>query len=150
MIDVMPAKTPRRTRHVRSKFEAYLFNAAKAHEILNELIAEGLIRMSFGAFPTSEQMRGKKDFKFHNVWTHSTTSCIKLKYQIQEWINKGIIQFETAAGVNVAMVEFSQEKRNRRRLTLELLPTKAEEEEEPTPKKAKPTLEASRVVSCSR
>jgi hypothetical protein len=44
------------------------------------------------------------------------------------------------------VVEFDQQKRNRRRPTLELVTTKAGEEEEPVPKKAKPTPAASTVV----
>lgn len=95
-------------------------------------------------------MGGKQYCKFHNVWTHATASCVRLKDQIQEWINEGKIQFEAAADVEVAMVEFNQDKQNRRRPTLDLLTTKAGEEEEHIPKKAKPTPEASAVVLCSR
>lgn len=82
MVDVVPARASQRTRHVKHKFETYSSNAAKALDILEELITACLIKASFGSFPTSEQMRGKKYCKFHNVWTHSTTSCIKLKDQI--------------------------------------------------------------------
>lgn len=88
---------------MRSKFEAYSFNALMAHEILEELISAGLIRVSFGAFPRSEQLRGRKYCKFHNTWTHSTVSCVKLKDQIQDWINEGKIQFEPAANVEVEL-----------------------------------------------
>lgn len=95
-------------------------------------------------------MRGKKYNKFHNVLTHSTVNCIKLKDQIQDSINEGKIQFETATSVNVAMVDFSPEKRNRRRPTLGLLLTKAGEEEELTLKKAKSTPKASAIVLCSK
>lgn len=50
----------------------------------------------------------------------------------------------------MAMVEFSQERKNKRRPTLELATTKTGEDEEPVPKKAKPTPEGSTVVLCSR
>jgi hypothetical protein len=121
MVDVTPARESRRTKRAKPKFETYSFDVARAHEVLEELISAGLIKTSFGTFPTSEQMRGKHYCKFHNVWTHTTASCIKLKDQIQEWINEGKIQFEAAANVEVAMVEFNQAKRNRRRPTLELV-----------------------------
>lgn len=54
MVDVVPEGVSRQTRRVKFKFKAYSFNAARAHEILDELIAADLIRTSFGAFPTNE------------------------------------------------------------------------------------------------
>lgn len=112
---------------MKSKFEVYSFNATKAHEILDELYATGLIKVSLDSFPTSEQTRGRTYYKFHNAWTHNIASCVKLKDQIQEWINEGRIQFKAAANINVAMIDFSQEKKNIRRPTLELLTSKAKE-----------------------
>lgn len=91
MVDVFPKKSRRLVRHVKPKFDVYSFNASRSHEILDELITAGLIQASFDAFPTVEQMRGKTYCKFHNVWTYSTASCIKLKDQIQDWINEGKI-----------------------------------------------------------
>lgn len=137
MVDVMPARAEQQTRRVKPRFKAYSFNVSRAHEILDELIAAGLIKASFGSFPTIEQMRGKKYFKFHNVWTYNTASCVKLKDQIQEWVNEGRIQFEIAANTTVAMVELNHDKKNIRKLTLELL-TSRPEEEEPAPKRLKP------------
>lgn len=148
MVEVSPARITQRKKHVKFRFPIYSFKAAKAHEILDEFITADLIRVSFGAFPTSEQMQGREYCKFHNVWTHNTASCIKMKDQIQVWINEGKIQFEMAAHVNVVMVEVSQEKKSKRRPTVELVTRKSREEEEPIPKKAKPTPEASAVVLC--
>lgn len=73
-----------------------------------------------------------------------------MKEQIQGWINEGIIQFEVAANTTVVMVEVSHNKKNRRKPTLELLTSRPEEKDEPTPKKAKPSLEASTMVLCSQ
>lgn len=150
MVDIVTMQPRRQMHRVKPKFEAYSFNASRAHEILDELIAIDLIKAYFVTFSTPEQMRGKNYCKFHNVWTHSTASCVKLKDQIQEWTNEGRIQFEVVANATVAMVELYRDKRNRRKPTLELLASKPKEKEEPVLKKAKPTPEASTVVLCSR
>lgn len=146
MINVQPAKKGWRIRHLKPKFEAYTNNAQRVHEILDELVATPLINTSFGSFPLPEQIKGKMYCKFHNVWTHNTASCLKLKDQIQEWIDQGRIQFEIATNATIVVIEFSREKKNKRKHILELLTSSHEEEEEPVQKKAKPIPEATSVV----
>lgn len=149
MTDVILGKSGRRVRRVKSKFEVYTYNAQRAHEILDDLIGVDLIKASYRSFSYVEQMWGKAYCKFHNVSTHITASCIKLKDHIQELVNEGRIQFEATTNATIAVIKFSSEQKHRRKPTLELL-TLRPKEEEPIPNKAKPTLKASAAVLCSR
>ena len=88
MVEVVPTTVSQRMQQVKPKFEAYSFDAAKAHEILDELISAGFVRGSFGVFPSRERTREREFCKFHNCWTHSTVACVRLKDQIQDWINE--------------------------------------------------------------
>lgn len=88
----------------KPEFETYTYNANKAGEILDELINQNLIKTDCGPYPKVEQLKGKKYCKFHNMWNHNTSNCIKLKDQIQVWLNSGRIQVEGEK--TAALVDF--------------------------------------------
>ncbi|XP_024171662.1 uncharacterized protein LOC112177612 [Rosa chinensis] len=106
----------------KPEFATYTYDANKAHEILDEMIAAKMVKTDFGPFPQPDQLKGKKYCKFHNLWNHNTADCVKLKDQIQVWLNNGSLQVEapvTAAalvdvdpfpdtGINMVNVEWTK------------------------------------------
>ncbi|XP_024200122.1 uncharacterized protein LOC112203378 [Rosa chinensis] len=67
----------------KPEFASYTYDANKAYEILDEMIAAKMVKTDFGPFPKPEQLRGKKYCKLHNMWNHNTADCVKLKDHIQ-------------------------------------------------------------------
>lgn len=51
----------------KPELKTYTYNANKASEILDELVNQNLMKTDFGPYPKSEQMKGKKYCKFHNI-----------------------------------------------------------------------------------
>ncbi|XP_024200455.1 uncharacterized protein LOC112203765 [Rosa chinensis] len=125
-----------------------------------------MVKTDFGPFPRSDQLKGNKYCKFHNLWNHNTADCVKLKDQIQVWLNNGSLQVEASAAAatlvdlnpfpdtGVGMVNVNWPKKNQRKPTLDLTTKGKEEkdegEETPIKKKVKPITEASPVLLCSQ
>ncbi|XP_024178376.1 uncharacterized protein LOC112184350 [Rosa chinensis] len=63
-----------------------------------------MVKTDFGPFPKPEQLREKKYYKLHNMWNHNTADCVKLKDQIQIWLNNGSLQVE-APKIAAALVD---------------------------------------------
>ncbi|XP_062026471.1 uncharacterized protein LOC133742807 [Rosa rugosa] len=124
-----------------------------------------MVKTNFGPFPRPDQLKGKKYCKFHNLWNHNTVDCVKLKDQIQVWLNNGSLQVEaptTAAALvdlnpfpdtGINMVDVNWTRQSRRKPTLDLNTKggeeKYDEDETPAKTKAKPVGQASSVVLCS-
>ncbi|XP_040362781.1 uncharacterized protein LOC112166133 [Rosa chinensis] len=150
----------------KPELATYTYDANKAHEILDEMIAAKMVKTDFGPFPRPEQLKGKKYCKFHNLWNHNTADCVKLKDNIQVWLNNGSLQVEapvTAAALvdldpfpdtGINMVEVNWTKQNQRKPTsdarTEERDGKPATDETPEKGKAKLTDQASPVVLCSR
>ncbi|KAL6210237.1 hypothetical protein ACLB2K_015470 [Fragaria x ananassa] len=62
-----------------------------AHDVLDDFFRQKLIKHDFGQLLTPEQLKGKTYCKFHNMWNHNTVDYVKLKDQIQVWINEGVM-----------------------------------------------------------
>ena len=72
----------------KSTFDAYTYNAHKALEILQEMFDQGRLRHDNGLVPKAGYMAGKTYCSFHNINNHNTKDCVKLKDQLQTWINE--------------------------------------------------------------
>ncbi|XP_024196126.1 uncharacterized protein LOC112199328 [Rosa chinensis] len=123
-----------------------------------------MVKIDFGPFPRPDQLKGKKYCKFHNLWNHNTTDCVKLKDQIQVWLNNGSLQVEASAAAaalvdlnlfpdtGVGMVNVNWPKKCQSKPTLDLTTREKEEREEGeethVKKKTKPINDASPVVLC--
>ena len=75
-------------------FTEYTYNAHKAPEILQELFDRGRLKHDNGLVPKAGHMAGKTYCAFHNMNNHNTKDCVKLKDQLQEWINDGTLAVE--------------------------------------------------------
>ncbi|KAL6192123.1 hypothetical protein ACLB2K_038510 [Fragaria x ananassa] len=60
----------------------------------SQSLRQKLIKHDFGQLLTPEQLKGKKYYKYHNMWNHNTADCVKLKDQIQVWINEGVVTLD--------------------------------------------------------
>ena len=72
----------------------YTFEVAKAEEIFDFLVKEKFI-----TFPkdhwilSTDELRGKTYYKYHNSWNHTTNACWGFINVIQDKINKWILKF---------------------------------------------------------
>ncbi|KAL6175169.1 hypothetical protein ACLB2K_051812 [Fragaria x ananassa] len=106
----------------KPQFSSYTYDANKAHDVLDDFFRQKLIKHDFGQLPTPEQLKGKKYCKYHNMWNHNFADCVKLKDQIQVWINEGVVTLDEEKTVSlvdenpfpiVAMVDVVPAPRNK-------------------------------------
>ena len=135
----------------KPKFDSYTYSANKAAEILDDLFQAGMVKTDYGVIPKADQLKGKKFCKFHNLWNHNTFECVKLKDQIQVWLNSGRIEMEIPpkAATLVNSDPFPQVEVN---MVEVQWPNQGQEgdEKEPEEKKTKPREEKAFVVILCR
>ncbi|KAL6133295.1 hypothetical protein ACLB2K_065532 [Fragaria x ananassa] len=75
-----------------------------------------------------ETVEREKYCKYHNMWNHNTADCVKLKDQIQVWINEGVVTLDEENTVSlvdekpfptVAMVDMVPAPRNKAKFKYE-------------------------------
>ncbi|KAL6135108.1 hypothetical protein ACLB2K_067336 [Fragaria x ananassa] len=85
----------------KPQFSSYTYDANKAYDVLDDFFKQKLIKHDFGQLQTLEQLKGKKYYKFHNMWNHNTANCVKLKDQIQVLINERVVTLDEEKTVSL-------------------------------------------------
>ena len=87
---------PRETEeNVRNSKKSYSFDVNKADQIFDILLKDKQLVLSEGhKFPNAEQVRGRKYCKFHNVYGHTTNTCVRFRDTVQKAIEEGRLTFE--------------------------------------------------------
>ena len=70
------------------------FDIYKANEIFNHLLEGKVLKLLDGVdLPSIEELKGKKYYKWHNSWTHSTNQCAIFWDKIEDLIKRGKLRF---------------------------------------------------------
>ena len=73
----------------------YSFNVTKANKIFDVSSKDKQITLSDDhKVSSSEQRKGKRYCKFHNIFGHWTNSCLCLRDMVQKAIDEGRLKFE--------------------------------------------------------
>ena len=83
-----PALTASKGKEVaNSKMETFLFDISKADQIFYYLVKDKQIKfLEAHKIPLAEEIKGRKYFKWHYLWTHTTNNCIVFRNAIQKAI----------------------------------------------------------------
>ncbi|BFG25201.1 hypothetical protein CerSpe_114750 [Prunus speciosa] len=82
--------------------KAYTFDLTRAEAIFDLLLAEKLVKMSFGhKIPKPDELKGKTFCKYHSSWSHNTNNCVVLRDVIQKLIDEKKLQFPEKAAMQV-------------------------------------------------
>ncbi|KAH7840241.1 hypothetical protein Vadar_014620 [Vaccinium darrowii] len=85
---------------------AYSFDITKVEVIFDQLVADKMIKFPLGhKLPSPEELKGKKHYKYHNSWSHSTNNCMVLRNDIQDKIERGEFKFEAKEGNKILGVD---------------------------------------------
>ncbi|KAL6225226.1 hypothetical protein ACLB2K_004077 [Fragaria x ananassa] len=87
----------------KPKYESYTYDAKNAHLVFNDLIEAKYVRLDH-KIPSKEKLKDKKYCAFHNVHNHDTKECVKLREQLQTWLNSGALKLQTP-GSSVSLVD---------------------------------------------
>ena len=86
-----PALTPSKGKKMaKPKKEAYLFDISKTDQIFSYLIKDQQIKLlkSYKILLVDE-IKGKKNYKQHHLWTHTINNCIIFRNAIQKTLKEG-------------------------------------------------------------
>ena len=65
--------------------ETYLFDISKADHIFDYLVKDKQIKLPEGQkIPSADEIKGKKYYKWHHSWTHTTNNCTVFRNSIQK------------------------------------------------------------------
>nr|XP_011457309.1 PREDICTED: uncharacterized protein LOC105349391 [Fragaria vesca subsp. vesca] len=78
----------------KPKYESYTYDAKNAHLVFNDLIEARYVRLDH-KIPPKEELKDKKYCAFHNVYNHDTKDCVKLRDQLQTWLNSTELKMKT-------------------------------------------------------
>ena len=62
--------------------------------VFNDLIKAKYARLDH-MIPSKEELKDKKYYAFYNVYNHDTKDCVKLRDQLQTWLNSRALKLKT-------------------------------------------------------
>ncbi|KAL6141560.1 hypothetical protein ACLB2K_059848 [Fragaria x ananassa] len=78
----------------KPEYESYTYDAKNANLVFNDLIEVKYVRLDH-KIPSKEELKDKKYCTFHNVYNHDTKDCVKLRDQLQTWLNSSALKLKT-------------------------------------------------------
>jgi len=90
-------KAPISCPWVKESKNTYDFDVKKANRIFDLLLEKKQLRLPINhVIPSTEELKEKKYYRFHNATNHSTNECRIFRFHIQKAIKQGRIKFEPA------------------------------------------------------
>ena len=98
-----PTLRPSKGKEVaKPRKETYLFDISQADQIFDCLVKEKQIKLTEAhKIPPADELKGKKYYKWHHSWTHTTNNCTIFRNSIHKALKEGTVKLAEKGDVIV-------------------------------------------------